>query len=378
MSGASAVAGRWSGLSGWQKILCAAGVGAVVLGLILWPGLFGAGAPSQQSQDQAQRRIRGTNPEAFVQPQAVADTLPGTTAEKETAAAVPVHRKARPQAIAAYEAPWVSAGAGSGIGARRTGSTDTGETSPGTATAAAADGGQYGQDALGKQLAGATDLATMHASVMAHPDYMIMPGNGGLPCLATGNYNTVGGFVSCRTDHWLRGHSQRRGLLPPGTIIAGQVRNGLEQGQLRMGVLFTSITTGDMTIPLRAPAGDEVGRSGLEGNLQTFFWETAGAVALYAGIDAVQQGLTGAAQYGLSQALTGGGRNGGSYTSFNLNSGSQSLAQQQLQSRLNRQPQMDFDRGLPLIVQLGQPLDFYAACKQRQKYDQMACPLLSQ
>ena len=79
---------------------------------------------------------------------------------------------------------------------------------------------------------------------MAHPDYMIMPGNGGLPCLATGNYNTLGGFVSCRTDHWIRGRSQRRGLLPPGTIIAGQVRNGLEQGQLRMGVLFTSIDTG--------------------------------------------------------------------------------------------------------------------------------------
>ena len=132
-----------------------------------------------------------------------------------------------------------------------------------------------------------------------------------------------------------------------------------------------------MTIPLRAPAGDEVGRSGLEGNLQTFFWETAGAVALYGLIDGAQQGITGAAQYGLSRGLSGG-QNGGSYTSFNLNSGSQSLAQTQLQSRLNRQPQMDFDRGLPLIVQLGQPLDFYAACRQRQKYDPMACPLQSQ
>ena len=67
MSGASAVAGRWSGLAGWQKVACAAGVGAVVLGLIFYPGLFGMGALATTPGPEP-KNVRGTNPEAFVQP----------------------------------------------------------------------------------------------------------------------------------------------------------------------------------------------------------------------------------------------------------------------------------------------------------------------
>jgi type IV secretion system protein VirB10 len=229
---------------------------------------------------------------------------------------------------------------------------------------------------LSGQLEGGVELAAAKAGFLPHPDYMILAGTQ-IPCLPVETYNSaMGGFAQCRVPEWVRGDTQRRGLLPPGTLVKGQIRGGMAQGQPRLGVLYTHlVTSGDrFRVRFSGLGSDAQGRSGLDADIETFFWETTGAVALYSLI----QGTTTAIPLALQSLLQQGSNNTfvglGSGFSGGGGGGTQGLANRLLADRLNRQPQAERDWALPMFVTVGQDLDFYEACKQRQKFNQMACP----
>jgi len=226
-------------------------------------------------------------------------------------------------------------------------------------------------DRLASQLSGATVLPTSHAVLVRHPDYVIRPGDP-VQCIPQDAQNSgMPGFTRCRVPEWVRGGTQIRGLLPPGTTFFGQIRRGLAQGEDRIGVLFTSIEGKNFRMPLSAPGGDAMGRPGYQGNVQTFFWDRLESVALYSLLDVAIGAGQNLASSSLSRAL-----NGGSGTTLNLGGQVQGLASQEMQSKINRSPVVTRDQGLPVLITVGQVLDMYDICMKLRRYDTMACPVL--
>ncbi|MDO9713198.1 TrbI/VirB10 family protein [Paracraurococcus lichenis] len=242
-------------------------------------------------------------------------------------------------------------------------------------------GGDDSPTSLGGQLNGGIRLAAAKAGFMPHPEYMILTGTQ-IPCVPVETYNSaMGGLVTCKVPQWVRGDGLRIGLLPPGTTINGQIRGGMAQGQPRLGVLYSRIvTSGDrFVVNLQGLGSDAQGRSGLDADINTFFWETTGAVALYALIQGTTQAVPLALQ-ALLQSNQGNGNTynnfGGALSGFTSGGGGQGLANRLLADRLNRQPEAERDWSLPMFVTVGQDLDFHDICRQRRRVNQMACPAM--
>lgn len=213
---------------------------------------------------------------------------------------------------------------------------------------------------------------TNKAVLVRNPDYLIRAGDM-IPCLPIQAQETSrASNQTCRVPVWFRSSNQRRGLLPPGTRLFGHMQEGLEAGQRRLGIVYTLVQTPNFDMPISAPASDVMGRGGLDADIETFFWDRAGAVALYALMDIGISTAQSVAQAAMSNAMRS---TNGYSTSFNFQGPSQSLAAREFDHRINRPPVGMRDQALPVTVTVGQNLDFYDACMRAQQVDPMACPL---
>lgn len=381
-------------MGAWGRLALAGGAVVTLFGVATFSGIFSA-PPEQQAKDEERHTVEPAQPykpwiaeesrppaerreepvrQAGLQSGAARRIMGGQQAEQQ--ASVPPVVKMRPpppMVISTYS------GAPQGQTAQRQPESPTPQPD---ATTIPRQNAQQGAEAspvsLAGQLSGGVEMGAVKAGFLPHPGYMILATTQ-IPCLPTEAYNSaMGGMVSCRVPQWVRGDTQRIGLLPPGTVINGQIRGGMAQGQPRLGVLYNRIvTSGDrFAVSLKALGSDAQGRSGLDADINTFFWETTGAVALYSLI----QGTTQAIPAALAAALQGGGSNN-TYANFGsigggFGGGGQGLANRLLADRLNRQPEAERDWALPMFVTVGQDLDFYDACMQRRRVNQMACPAM--
>lgn len=367
---------------GWTKLGLLAGGAAIALFVVVSPSIWGDATP-EKGPDEQKRVPSAAEPfqqyvrEEVVHTEAVQSGVigqPGRVGPRGSPAAARVVVRSRPPpiAISAYQggAPATAAPAPVAASPGPDGREPVAPRSPGGAE------GEQASTSLGGQLGGGIELVTTKAGFVRNADYLIGAGTQ-IPCLPIETYNSaMGGFASCRVPEWVRGDTQRRGLLPPGTLVKGQIRGGMAQGQPRLGVLYQQIvTTGDRyQIKLAALGSDAQGRSGLDADINTFFWDTVGAVALYSLI----QGVTNAIPQALTAMLQSGSNN--NYSSLNFGGigggGGQSLAGPLLQHRLNRQPEAERDWAMPMFVTVGHDLDFSKVCKERAQFNQMACPLM--
>lgn len=375
---ASTVNGKsWKGLSGWGKV-GVAGCAVVALGaIVILPGLGGNTGSVQTGQNNDDvSTVEKFKPHVTQ----ASLTRPITTPIASGQGAAATHHLPPPIEIGAYVAPSPPPPPSQGQRSQYPGGY-AGQMPPGGGVtpvmvpmpgSGAAPAGPTPSSLQG-QVSGAVTLQTMTASVLPHPDYTITAGTK-IPCVTVeAADSTLGGFYTCRVPEWVRGTTQARGLIPPGSIVFGQMKKGMEQGQERVGILFTRIqTAGDnIVIPLAAPAADALGRPGMTGEVDTHFWDKVGDVALYALIDGLQGALT--------QAPSALLRSGGGNSFLNLgtvggSTGGQSLASMELQNRINRPPVMRINQGIQIDASVGQDLDFYGACMTRVRVNPMACP----
>lgn len=372
---ASTVNGKgWKGLSPWGKVAAACGAVVALGAVVILPGLGGnTGGVQTQQKDNDISTVEKFDAHKGFTPASL--TRPLTSPIAGGTASTPTHRLPPPIEIGSYVAPAPQqqpvrpaqqyAGYG-GQAPAGGGVTPVYVPMPGSGQAPAGPS----SGSLESQVSGAVALQTMTATVLPHPDYTITAGTK-IPCVTVDAADsTLGGFYTCRVPEWVRGTTQARGLVPPGSIIFGQMKKSMEQGQERVGILFTRIqTAGDnITIPLAAPAADAMGRPGVTGDIDTHFWSKVGDVALYALIDTIQGGATQGAASALSNAV------GGQYLNLGGIGGGQSLASMELQNRINRPPVIHINQGVQIEASVGQDLDFYGACVKRMQVNPMACP----
>lgn len=82
-------------------------------------------------------------------------------------------------------------------------------------------------------------------------------------------------------------------LLERGSKLVGETRGQVQQGKPRLFVLWTEARTPNgVVVPLASPGTDELGRSGLSGEIDYHWWKRFGTALLITVIDAAVQGLT--------------------------------------------------------------------------------------
>ncbi len=104
-----------------------------------------------------------------------------------------------------------------------------------------------------------------------------------IPCvLQSAMDSSQPGYVSCIVPRAVYSDNGRVVLMEKGTKIVGEYQGGLNRGQYRLFVLWTrAVTPRGIAIDVASPATDALGRSGVDGQVNNFFWQRFGTALLF-------------------------------------------------------------------------------------------------
>jgi len=131
---------------------------------------------------------------------------------------------------------------------------------------------------------------------------LLLPQGAFLDCtLETAIDSTLPGMTTCVLATDTFGADGSVVLLERGTKLVGETRGQVQQGAARLFVLWTEARTPTgVIVPLASPGADELGRSGLPGEVDRHFWQRFGSAILISVIDG-----------GVQAAVQSGSRGGG-------------------------------------------------------------------
>jgi type IV secretion system protein VirB10 len=205
-------------------------------------------------------------------------------------------------------------------------------------------------DALSSRLR-PSRMASARATVLRHPELTVPMGTR-IPCIPEMPIDsTVAGFFSCITPADVRGATGTVVLMERGTRIVGEVRSGLARGSRRLFVVMTqALTPGGVQMELNSPGADVMGQAGLDGEVDSHFFERFRGAMLLAFIDT---GLQAAATVASNALNTSDG------VTFNqFQSGGQRATSQALESDINIPATLRRNQGEPMTVFVARNLDF--------------------
>ena len=146
-----------------------------------------------------------------------------------------------------------------------------------------------------------TALASARAQILPTRRFLLAKG-AFIDCtLETAIDSTLPGMTTCITATDTFSADGTVVLLERGTKLIGETRGQVQQGAARVFVLWTEARTPTgIVVPLDSPGTDELGRSGLPGEVNRHFWDRFGAAILISTLD-------GAVQAAVQAASRGGG-----------------------------------------------------------------------
>lgn len=155
---------------------------------------------------------------------------------------------------------------------------------PGQLTGSAARG-----DAL-QTLLRPSVLSATRAQI-APTQHLLLPKGTFIDCtLETAIDSTLPGMATCITSTDTFGADGTVVLLERGTKLIGETRGDVQQGEVRVFVVWMEARTpSGVVVRLDSPGTDALGRSGLDGEVNRHFWQRFGAAVLVSTIDGVVQ-----------------------------------------------------------------------------------------
>lgn len=127
----------------------------------------------------------------------------------------------------------------------------------------------------------ASSIVRVGASRMPNRGFTIEAGTH-LPCtLQTALDSTLSGLVTCLLPNDVRSATGQVVLLEKGSRVLGEYQGGIRQGEARIFIVWNRVVSPQgISINLLSPATDSLGRSGIAGDVETFFWRRFGGALL--------------------------------------------------------------------------------------------------
>jgi type IV secretion system protein VirB10 len=134
----------------------------------------------------------------------------------------------------------------------------------------------------------------------------LLPKGAFIDCtLETAIDSTLPGMTTCITATDTFSADGTIVLLERGTKLVGETRGQVQQGAARIFVLWSEARTPTgVVVPLSSPGTDELGRSGLAGEVNRHFWDRFGAAILLTVVNGAVQGAVNSQNRGNSVTVS--------------------------------------------------------------------------
>ena len=120
------------------------------------------------------------------------------------------------------------------------------------------------------------------ARMIGDRNYLVTAGSI-IPCtLQTAMDSSVPGYATCIVPRDIYSDNGRVVLMEKGTKVFGEYQGGLNRGQYRLFAMWSrAVTPRGVSIDIASPASDSLGRAGIGGKVDRFFWDRFGSALLF-------------------------------------------------------------------------------------------------
>ncbi|WP_246094107.1 MULTISPECIES: type IV secretion system protein VirB10 [Mesorhizobium] len=250
----------------------------------------------------------------------------------------------------------------------------------GTDPAAAGNAGEGEEDPNRRFLARASQSGadTSKATMNPRTDALVAQGTMIKGVLETAIQSDLAGMVRAIVSEDVWSFDGRRVLIPGGSRLIGEYRSGLATGQTRVFIVWTRLLRSDgMSVQLGSTGTDELGRSGMPGEVDNHYFERFGSAILLSVVGGATQfianlgndqngsntnqtytdpqtGQTVTAQTQPNQYMQSARQIGAQQISQSLNR----IAEEALRNSINIAPTIHVDQGSRIMVFVRRDLDF--------------------
>ncbi|MER8759496.1 type IV secretion system protein VirB10 [Mesorhizobium sp. M0976] len=250
----------------------------------------------------------------------------------------------------------------------------------GADAAAAVNAGEGEEDPNRRFLARASQSGadTSKATMNPRTDALVAQGTMIKGVLETAIQSDLAGMVRAVVSEDVWSFDGRRVLIPAGSRLIGEYRSGLATGQTRVFIVWTRLLRSDgMSVQLGSTGTDELGRSGMPGEVDNHYFERFGSAILLSVVGGATQfianlgndqngsntnqtytdpqtGQTVTIQTQPNQYLQSARQIGAQQVSQSLNR----IAEEALRNSINIAPTIHVDQGSRIMVFVRRDLDF--------------------
>ncbi len=197
------------------------------------------------------------------------------------------------------------------------------------------------------------DADRVFASKFIHPDLTVPKGTI-IPCGTLSEINTnQPGFISCMVSSDVYSASGKVVLINKGAIVDGEIEGKLRRGQNRVFVVWSRIRNPDnVIVNIGSPGTGTLGAAGLDGQVDTHFFERFGNAMM---ISLMSDLLQGGIQVLSNQTSK---RQTSSINMNNTSENSSELERDILDNEMNIPPTLYKQQGADVIIYVARDVDF--------------------
>ncbi|CAB3772080.1 type IV secretion system protein VirB10 [Paraburkholderia humisilvae] len=208
---------------------------------------------------------------------------------------------------------------------------------------------EYARDGLDAKLR-PSKLETVRAGLLPSRDFLLLAGTA-VPCVQGAKIVTdYPGMTTCHVSKDVYSANGKVLLIERGSEVVGEQRQALMQGQARIFVIWTRLTTpAGVIVQLGSPAADALGGSGIPAYVDTHFWTRFGGALMVSMIGDAGQALS-------NLAANSGGSNRIQFN--NTSSAGEQVATETLRNTINVPPTAYSKYGSMTTIFVARDLDF--------------------